>query len=57
MKHVNDMKIKEIEECECDKPDIKAKFPNGHCSLNQVIKCHGDQSIDELFKHIQLEDE
>ena len=51
------MKFKKVEECNCDKPEIKEKFPNGHCSLNQIIKCHGDQPIDEIFKHIQLEDE
>ncbi|MEJ2294246.1 MAG: hypothetical protein P8Y23_05700 [Candidatus Lokiarchaeota archaeon] len=51
------MKIKEIEECNCDKPEIKGEFPGGHCSLNQIIKCHGDQPIDEIFKHIKLEDE
>ncbi|MBD3214564.1 MAG: hypothetical protein GF311_18280 [Candidatus Lokiarchaeota archaeon] len=49
------MKVKESEGCACDKPDIKEKFDGGHCSLNQIIKCHGDQPIDELFKHIELE--
>ncbi|MFX1571769.1 MAG: hypothetical protein ACFFB0_03395 [Promethearchaeota archaeon] len=50
------MKLKEREECACDKPEIKEKHPHG-CSLNQIIKCHGDQPINELFKHIQLEEE
>jgi len=48
------MKIKE-EGCECSHPEIKEKHPSG-CSLNQVIKCHGDQPLSELFKHIDLED-
>ncbi len=50
------MKLKKPEECACDKPEIKENFPEG-CSLNQIIKCHGDQSINELLKHIQLEEE
>jgi hypothetical protein len=50
------MKIKNIEECNCTKPEIKEKFPNG-CSLNQIIKCHGDQPIEEFLKHIELEKE
>ena len=54
---MNEVKIKEMEECECDKPEIKAKFPRGSCSLNQIIKCHGDQPIDEILKHIQVDDE
>lgn len=49
------MKIKQSEECECDKPEIRDEFPNGCCSLNQIIKCHGDQPLDGLLKHIQLE--
>jgi hypothetical protein len=49
------MKLKETEECACDKPEIKEKHPQG-CTLNQIIKCHGDQPIDELLKHIQLEE-
>ena len=51
------MKIKETEDCDCDKPDVKDGFPQGCCSLNQIIKCHGDQPIDELLKHIQLREE
>ncbi|MFW9945378.1 MAG: hypothetical protein ACFFBZ_15610 [Promethearchaeota archaeon] len=50
------MKIKEIEEYACDKPEIKDKHPQG-CTLNQIIKCHGDQPINELLKHIQLDEE
>ncbi|MFX1302421.1 MAG: hypothetical protein ACFFBV_13675 [Promethearchaeota archaeon] len=50
------MKIKETEECACDKPEIKEKHPQG-CTLNQIIKCHGDQPINELFKHIRLDKE
>ncbi|MFX1385202.1 MAG: hypothetical protein ACFFBP_22540 [Promethearchaeota archaeon] len=50
------MKIKETEICDCDKPEIREKYPKG-CSLNQIIRCHGDQSINELLKHIELEEE
>ncbi|MFW9773110.1 MAG: hypothetical protein ACFFEO_13225 [Candidatus Thorarchaeota archaeon] len=50
------MKIKEVNECACDKPEVKDKFPGGHCSLNQIIKCHGDQPINELLKHAQIEE-
>ena len=49
------MKIKETEECACDKPEIKEAHPEG-CTLNQIMKCHGDQSINEFLKHIQLEE-
>ncbi|MBY8982949.1 MAG: hypothetical protein KGD57_08375 [Candidatus Lokiarchaeota archaeon] len=48
------MKIKKTEECECNKPKIKNTFTDGCCSLNQIIKCHGDQPINELLKHINL---
>ncbi|MCJ7652020.1 MAG: hypothetical protein MUP85_25755 [Candidatus Lokiarchaeota archaeon] len=47
------MKIKE-EECECTSLEIKDRHPEG-CTLNQVIKCHGDQPINDILKHIQLE--
>ncbi|MFX1392499.1 MAG: hypothetical protein ACFFAH_02890 [Promethearchaeota archaeon] len=49
------MKIKDIEECDCNYPDIKDQHPQG-CTLNQIIKCHGDQSINEILKHIKLEE-
>ena len=48
------MKLKE-EECDCTYPEIKEKHSYG-CSLNQIIKCHGDQPLNELLKHIQLEE-
>jgi len=48
------MKIDE-EECKCTSLEIKEKYPEG-CSLNQVIKCHGHQSINELLKHIKLDE-
>ena len=51
------MKIKEVNECACDKPEVRDKFPGGHCSLNQIINCHGDQPINELLKHVQIEEE
>ncbi len=49
------MKLKN-EECDCTQPEIKQQHPNG-CTLNQIIKCHGDQPINELLKHIELDDE
>ncbi|MFX1394251.1 MAG: hypothetical protein ACFFAH_11815 [Promethearchaeota archaeon] len=49
------MKLKE-EECDCTYPEIKEKHPHG-CSLNQIIKCHGDQPLNELLKHIQFEED
>lgn len=49
------MNIKK-EGCDCDHPEILERHPNG-CTLNQIMKCHGEQSINELFKHVQLEDE
>ena len=48
------MKLKE-EEWDCIYPEIKEKHPCG-CSLNQIIKCHGDQPLNELLKHIQHEE-
>jgi len=50
------MKLKEIEDCDCSNPEIKVKHPSG-CTLNQILKCHGDQSIGEILKHIELEKE
>jgi hypothetical protein len=50
------MKIKHSDECACDKPKIKEGSPKG-CTLNQIIKCHGDQPIEEIFKHIQIEED
>jgi len=50
------MKLKEVEGCNCTKPEIKERFPTG-CSLNQIIKCHGDQPIGELLRHFELENE
>lgn len=50
------MNFKKKEECECNKPEIKAKFLNG-CSLNQIIECHGDQPFNEILKHFELEKE
>jgi len=50
------LKLKETEECACVKPDIKEKHPEG-CTLNQIIKYHGNQPINEILKHIQLDEE
>ena len=55
-KRCKKMKLKEIEECNCTKPEIKENYPTG-CSLNQIIRCHGDQPIGELLKHVELEKE
>jgi len=48
------MKLKE-EECECTHLDIKEKHQKG-CTLNQIIKCHGDQPISELLKHVEIDE-
>ena len=48
------MKINE-EECNCTSPKIKEEHPQG-CTLNQIIKCHGDQPIKEILKHIEPEE-
>ena len=48
------MNIEASEEYECDHLDIKEKHPNG-CTLNQIIKCHGDQPLGELLKHLKLD--
>ena len=45
-----------MKKCECDKPEIKDSFPRGCCSLNQIIKCHGDQPFDEILKTIHFKD-
>ncbi|MFX1274749.1 MAG: hypothetical protein ACFFAT_06840 [Promethearchaeota archaeon] len=50
------MKIEQVEDCECDHLDIKEKHPNG-CTLNQIIKCHGDLPFEEILKHIKLNTE
>ncbi len=47
------MKIKE-ETSICSYPEIKEKHPSG-CSLNQIIKCHGDQPLSKLLRHLELE--
>ena len=51
------MKIKQTENCACNKPEIKGSFPEGCCSLNQIIKCHGDMPINELIKHFEIKKE
>jgi hypothetical protein len=50
------MKINHSEKCDCDKPEIKKNFPKG-CSLNQIIKCHGDQPIGEIFENLEIKEE
>jgi hypothetical protein len=51
------MSEEQSERCMCDQPEIRDQFPRSCCSLNQIIKCHGDQPVDELFKHIELKKE
>ena len=51
------MNIKKENEYVCYHTEVRDKFPGGHCSLNQIIKCHGDQPFNELLKHVQLEEE
>ncbi|MFX1237453.1 MAG: hypothetical protein ACFFAS_01180 [Promethearchaeota archaeon] len=45
-------KKEEKEGCECDYPEISQNNP-GNCSLNQIIKCHGEMSIRDLASHFQ----
>ena len=33
------------DECECDKPEIRDSFKDGHCSREQVLKCHGAEML------------
>ena len=37
--------------CDCDHLEISQGEP-GNCSLNQVIKCHGDMPMKELIPHM-----
>jgi len=39
--------LKHSEECECDKPEIRATFKEG-CSKEQIIKCHGAKFYEKL---------
>ena len=39
----------EEKECNCDKPEILAQNPEG-CTLNQVIKCHGDEPFKVIIE-------
>ena len=50
------MKIKKIYDCECNSPEIKEKHLKG-CTLNQIIRCHGDEPLENLLKHLILDDE
>jgi hypothetical protein len=40
-------KRKILHECECFKPDIRTSFKNGKYSEEQIIECHGLQSLNE----------
>jgi hypothetical protein len=42
-----------IEDCECDLPEIRAKFVDGKCSCDQIWKCHGHDH--ELIKKLKAE--
>ena len=35
--------------CDCIHPEISKGNPS-NCTLNQVIKCHGDQPLNEILK-------
>jgi hypothetical protein len=50
------MKLKTNKKCDCSHPEIKETHPEG-CTLNQIIKCHGEQPINKLLSHIPLKDE
>lgn len=40
-------KSKHLEECECDKPEIRDSFKEG-CSREQIVKCHGKEYLEKL---------
>ena len=48
------MKLKESEGCNCTHPEISEGHPE-NCTLNQIIRCHGNQPLNELLKHIKVD--
>lgn len=44
------MKYDHEKECNCDLPEIRDSFENGHCSRDQILKCHGVKMIKKLEK-------
>ncbi|MFW9991736.1 MAG: hypothetical protein ACFFD4_06725 [Candidatus Odinarchaeota archaeon] len=37
------------DDCDCDKPEVKKSF-KGKCSEEQIIKCHGKETLEQLKK-------
>jgi hypothetical protein len=45
------MKSKDnVENRDCDRPDIRDSFKDGKCSEEQIIKCHGHEFLEKLKK-------
>jgi len=40
----------------CDHPEIKAEHKEG-CSLNQMIKCHGNEPFKDLLKRTLIDED
>ena len=38
------------QECKCDQPEIRDSFEGGHCSRDQIVKCHGVKTLKKLEK-------
>lgn len=43
-------KLNHEKECECDQPEIRDSFEGGHCSRDQIVKCHGVKTLKKLEK-------
>ena len=51
-------KVKNMSEhkSKCDHPDIKAEHKEG-CTLNQMIKCHGNEPFKDLLKRTLIDED
>lgn len=48
-----EMVDKHVEECECDKPEIRDSF-KGDCSEEQIVECHGREMLEKLKKEGEI---
>ncbi len=44
------------QKCNCTHPEISKGNPE-NCTLNQIIKCHGDQPFKDILKHFEEKEE
>ena len=44
---------KHVDECECDKPEIRDSF-KGDCSEEQIVECHGRAILEKLKKEEKI---